>query len=236
MKPQTAQPNTVDQCLSPLWTASREPRLLPPICLGHAANSGVASFLDLQLGQMGLVLQELDAQTRCMEQIERELSDTVAQILTSCSIPRVMQSHPALQEHYDFVFQLVGFPTLPLYVKRGFDLSFKVVSTSTTEVVEWPLCCLLSVRRMDAGGVEITKARSGRPHVGKPFLRGNLTRIFSQGPIMTFTYLAFADISSLYPHGRVNLLVHCVNNQRCKPLLIEGVRIKARKKHPDEVI
>ena len=52
-----------------------------------------------------------------------------------------------------------------------------------------------------------------------------------------FVYiLAFTDISSVYPHGRLNLLVQCVNSQRCKPLVIEGVRVKARKKHPDEVI
>ena len=89
---------------------------------------------------------------------------------------------------------------------------------------------------MSSNAEEITQTRSG-----KPILRGQLTRGFKPKENLRFQGLVFWDISGPFPQGRVNLWIRCVNCEAIRlqsvrvslgvrPLMIEGVRVKARKK------
>lgn len=232
MEPYAAQSSPVN----PVEEQSRRGgalfRLPAPVYPQLSPHPEFNALLDLKLSRMDQALKELEAQTHAGEETEKELSSIVAKLLTAYKVPRALPSPLTIKEDYDFALQLVDFPITPLYIKRPFDLSFKVMRKNLdSESTIFPLCCLLSVRKMDDNNTEITKARSG-----KPFLRGQLTRVFAQSNVMTFHDLVFTDISSLFSPGRVNIWVHCVSQQRFKPLMIEGVRVKARKKHPDEVI
>lgn len=228
MQPSAAQPSSMYPLATHAWRAGQSYELPAPVTSQFSVRPDVGSLLDLQLSRINRALEELQVQIQVGEETERELSGIVAQLLAPYHAPQV----PAIPEDYDFSLQLVGFPNTPLYIKRSFELTFKIVSKNGENAsVLFPLCCVLSVRKMEAESTEITKARSG-----KPFLRGQLTQVFPQGPLMTFHSLTFTDISSLFPHGRVNLVVQCFNRERVKQLLVEGVRVKARKKHPDEVM
>lgn len=232
MEPYPAQSNPVNPLEEQFQSRGELFRLPAPVYPQLSPHPELNALLDLKLSRMSQALKELEAQTQAGEETEKELSGIVAQLLTAYKVPRALPAPLTIQECYDFALQLVDFPNTPLYIKRPFDLSFKVMcKNGDSESTIFPLCCLLTVRKMDENNTEITKARSG-----KPLLRGQLTQVFTQGPVMTFHGLVFTDISSLFSPGRVNLLVQCVNQQRFRPLLIEGVRVKARKKHPDEVI
>ena len=226
MKPHAAQSSTLNSLATNAWSMGQSYELPAPVT---TQRPDVSYLFDQQLSRISQALQELEAQTRIGEETERELSSLVAQLLND--VPREVPV-PAVPEDYEFALHLVGFPNTPLYIKRQFEVTFKIVSKNGADAsAVFPLCCVLSVRKMDAENTEITEARSG-----KPFLRGQLVQVFAQGPVMTFHNLVFTDISSLFPHGRVNLSVQCVNQQRFKQLLVEGVRVKARKKHPNEVM
>ena len=232
MEPHAAQSSPVNPYEEPSRRAEALFRLPGPVYPQFSPRPELDALLDLKLSRMNQALKELEAQTQVGEEAEKELSGIVAQLLAAYKLPRAIPVPLTKKEDYDFALQLVDFPCTPLYIKRPFDLSFKVMSKDgDTECTIFPLCCLLSVRKMDENNTEITKARSG-----KPFLRGQLTQVFAQSPVLTFRGLVFTDISSLFSPGRVNLLVQCVSQLRFRPLLIEGVRVKARKKHPDEVI
>lgn len=187
-----------------------------------------------EIQRMGLALKHLDAQTRAAEEVEGEMASVIAELVAASKPTKPLRATPT--EHYDLALHLVEFPRTPLYVKRRFDVSFKLVGEESAQCGIYPLQCTLCVRRMDSEGAEIVKSRAGKAHIGTAYLRGPLTQSFPQVPVMTFRRLVFSDISSVFPLGRVNLFIQCPDNPRVKQLLIEGVRVKARKKRPDEVL
>lgn len=228
-------PKTPLRHLPTPWRSTSLLHLPTPFPAEYSLTSDVFFLLDKQLQRITSGLQELAAQSQAMEAAENDLSRVLAQLLPD-QAPHPVVS-PAPPEQHDFALQLVDFPIPPLYVKRRFDLSFKLI-TKNGELLcaESPLCCVLSVHKMDTENTEVKEARSGEIHTGRDFLRGQLTQVFTEGPVMTFRNLLFTDISSPFPQGRVNLFVHCLNLPHCKPLFVEGIRVKARKKRPDEVI
>lgn len=229
-----AKPNADSRPLPPPWEAEGQFHLPLPYLSEFTVTPDVFSILDDQIKHLSEGLEQLAAQSEAMSAVENELSSVVAQLLPELK----PQPCPApVQEQFDFALQVIGFPNTPLYVKHRFNLSFRVIS-KTEDVcnVGYPLSCVLSVHRMDGKNSEIKKSRSGECYSGKEFLRGELSQVFTEGPIMTFPNLIFTDISSLFPQGRINILVQCLDNPRCKSLFIEGVRVKARKKRPDELI
>jgi len=125
-----------------------------------------------------------------------------------------------------WAFQLVSFPTIPLYIKRKFDIQFRLIEASSQPVdFQQPLYCMLAILTMSSNAEEVTQTRSG-----KPILRGQLTRGFKPKENLRYQGLVFWDISGPFPQGRVNLWIRCVNCEAIRPLMIEGVRVKARKK------
>ena len=79
-------------------------------------------------------------------------------------------------------------------------------------------------------GEEIKQTR-----VGTPLVKGSLIKTFQPDQDLILQNLMFKNISGHFPQGRVNLLIRSTSNPSIKPLFIEGVRVKARRKHPEEV-
>lgn len=181
--------------------------------------------LDDLLEANSKVLEDLQTQerltARAFEEMHRQL-----QSLDCSQLPALVK--PAVETQ--FALQLVSFPTTPLYVKRKFDITFRLTAPASQSVsFDHSLYCALTVQKMTPNAEEVTKTRSG-----KPILRGQLVRGFAPKEPLSFQGLVFLDISGPFPQGRVNLLIRCVNFDCIRPLLIEGVRIKARKKCPGE--
>lgn len=204
-------------------------------CSLPVPKDSLTDLLDAKLQQMNLALKQLDAQTRAAEGTEREMGVILEQLIAASKPPKPLRAAP--EEHFDLALHLVEFPRTPLYVKRCFDVSFKLVGVENIQNGLFPLQCTLTVRKMDSEGAEIVKSRSGENHIGYPYLRGQLSQTYQQAPVMTFRRLVFSDISSVFPQGRVNIFIQCPDYPtKIKALMIEGVRVKARKKRPDEVL
>ena len=211
------------------------PWKLPHNCSLPVPKDTLAELLEAKIQQMNLALKQLDAQTQAAEETEREMGVILEQLLGASKPEKPLRAAP--EEHFDLALHLVEFPRTPLYVKRRFDVSFKLVGAESFQYGLFPLQCTLSVRKMDSEGAEIVKSRSGKDHIGYPYLRGQLTQTYAQVPVMTFRRLVFSDISSIFPLGRVNIFIVCPDYPtKIKSLIIEGVRVKARKKRPDEVL
>lgn len=204
------------------------------VCVLPVPEQGLNELLAAEIQRISLALKHLDAQTRVAEETQREMASVVAELVAASKPTKPLRAIAV--EHYSLALHLVEFPRTPLYVKRRFDVSFKLVGVDSSHCGLYPLQCTLTVRKMDSEGAEILKSRAGDNHIGTAYLRGQLTQSFPQAPVMTFRRLVFADISSVFPLGRVNIFIQCPSNPEIKQLLIEGVRVKARKKRPDEVL
>lgn len=217
-------------------------RLLPtPWNLPHNSSlplpkDTLYELLEAKIAQTNLALKQLDARTREAEETEREMEVVLEQLLAASKPPKPPTT-AAAEEQFDLALHLVEFPRTPLYVKRRFEVSFKLVGEESLKCGLYPLQCTLSVRKMDSEGAEILNSRSGENYIGYPYLRGQLSKTFTEVPVMTFHRLVFNDISGVFPLGRVNIFIQCPEHPtKIKPLVIEGVRVKARKKRPDEVL
>ena len=184
----------------------------------------------------GSQLVLLDEQSRLLERMVEEIQSEVERLKESKETRR----YPALpvtplaqltsSAASDLSLVLIDFPSLPLYLKRRFTVHFKLVNRSgeTLRRTE-KLVCRLSIHKMTPAGEEIKRARTGAP-----LIKGSLVKTFKPEEELVFRDLMFNDISSQFPQGRVNMLIRTPSNPSIKPLFMEGVRIKARKKRPDE--
>lgn len=188
-------------------------------------SSNLLIQLDDLLQANASVLEQLREQESKTEEAFEEMRLQL-QVLATHRLPITLVS--PLEARW--AFQLISFPTTPLYVKRKFDISFRLICASSQPVdFQQPLYCALTIHTMNSSADKITQTRTG-----KPILRGQLTRGFNPRENLLFPGLVFLDISGPFPQGRVNLLIRCVNCENIRPLVIEGVRVKARKKRPNE--
>lgn len=178
----------------------------------------------------------LDEQSRLMERMVGEIQCEVDKLKES----RETRKYPALpvtplaqfttSVASDLTLVLIDFPSIPLYLKRRFSIHFKLINRAGAAIERTEkLVCRLSIHKMTPAGEEIKRARTGTPLV-----KGSLVKTFKPQEDLVFRDLMFNDISSQFPQGRVNMLIRTPSNPSIKPLFMEGVRIKARKKRPDE--
>lgn len=193
----------------------------------HEISGFGKDLLEEEIERLAATAEQLEMQTITAELLEAELRNMLGGIRTALRLPT-----PSPQpQTYDFALHLLACPTPPLYVRQSFDISLKLVVSGNISTAAFPLQCRLSVRKMDVEKNEVKATR-----LGKPFLNGDLTQPCVQGQDIYFKELHFTDVSSIYPLGRVNLLFDCPDCPCVKQLLIEGVRVKSRKRRADEVI
>ena len=197
-------------------------------------------MLDKVIESNNLTLEMLEEQEKTTSATFEEMKNQLKQIMASAKvsnsiIPMLQCSPPPDVTERQLALQVVDFPSIPLYVKRKFHITFRVINKNG-DVVDFdqPLYCALSVLKVTADCEEVTETRTGIFYSGKPILRGQVAKGFRPQESMSFQGLVFLDISGPFPQGRFNLLVRCINFQDIKPLLIEGIRVKARKKRPEE--
>lgn len=65
---------------------------------------------------------------------------------------------------------------------------------------------------------------------GARLLWGDTTVEMEEEMTATFKSLCFTDVTSCFPLGRLYLVIHCPQRSDIKPLIVEGVRVKSRKK------
>lgn len=200
---------------------------LPPL-EPWEVTSPAEKLLEEQMQRIAQGLLELNSQVRASVQVGEEMTSLMIGLRSALQPPLPL---PVPVDDYDFMLSLVEFPRPPIYVKVSFNISFKLVpKRSLSESTCFPLKCILSARTMDVESKEISKTRAS-----KPFLRGMQDYVFKKGPVMMFKWVYFEDVSSIYPQGRVNLRIDCPECPRVKQLLIEGIRVKAKKRSPDEL-
>ena len=183
------------------------------------------------------VLRNLSLQSRMFESLFEDLDCQIRRVTESQESPRrpVLPAAPrsvvSAPDTQDLALALVSFPSIPLYARRLFTVRFKLVNRSgEIQPRDEKIVCRLSVHKMTDIGQEIKRTREGTP-----LIKGSLVKTFQPDQDLILQTLMFKDISGLFPQGRVNLLIRATSNPSIKPLFIEGVRVKARKKHPDEV-
>ena len=128
-----------------------------------------------------------------------------------------------------YALQLVSFPSNPLFILRRYTFVFKLVSLSGHPLPP-SFFCVLWLREATPSGTEIKLTRKGTVYTAMPFLNGQLTRQFSDGGSVVFPGIVFNDITKGLPNHRVSLVVRSVDVERVKPLAIEGIRVKARRR------
>lgn len=185
------------------------------------------SFLDTMVEHMGSQLMEIDLQSREVERTFRDIKKDVEEML------HIPKPQPQIVENpFLFAFHLVHFPAGSLYVKRRFEVAFRAVPRRmTSAVVPFPLYCHITIHKMTPENEEVPYTRKG-----EQMLCGELTRVFETDGELRMVGLAFYDITGHLPQGRVRLVVSCVNVATIQPLVIDGVRVKARKRDRSENI
>ena len=183
-------------------------------------------------------LEELNQHSLKMESMLAEVQGVVEDIKRTQLLPRrpVLPQTPLSQlpdlDSQELALVLIDFPALPLYVKRRFSIHFKLVNRAgEVQSRDAKIICRLSVHKMTDRGEEIKRTRTGTP-----LIKGSQVKTFQPDQELILQNLMFKDISGHFPQGRVNLLIRMLSNPSIKPLFIEGIRVKARKKRPDEVI
>lgn len=208
---------------------------LNSILSGHNERE-ILVEMDKMVAKCGAQLELLDEQSRLMERIVEDLHSEVQNIREDKetsrkpTLPVTPLSQLSTPSTSDLALALVDFPSLPLYLKRRFTVHFKLVNRAgVPQTRTEKLVCRLSVHKMTPTGEEIKRARTGTP-----LMKGSLVKTFKPEEDLVLKDLMFNDISCQFPQGRVNILIRTPSDPSIKPLFLEGVRIKARKKRPDE--
>lgn len=71
--------------------------------------------------------------------------------------------------------------------------------------------------------------------VTEELLTGKLETIVTASDVILFEGVSFADVTSNYPENWVFVVVQCTSQTGVKPLVLEGVRVKARKSQLTEL-
>lgn len=192
--------------------------------------------MEKMVEKCGEQLVLLDEQSRMLQRIVEDIDSEMGNLRenretsrrpTLPVTPLAQLSSPSTS---DLSLALVDFPSLPLYLKRRFTVHFKLINRAGVQQTRTEkLICRLSVHKMTPAGEEIKRARTGTP-----LMKGSLVKTFKPGDDLVLKDLMFNDISCQFPQGRVNILIRTPSDPSIKPLFLEGVRVKARKKRPDE--
>lgn len=112
-----------------------------------------------------------------------------------------------------------------LIKRRQFSLQVKI--TSVTESEEEYKDCFMSLKLYFASSpaTELVTTRRG----ARLLWGDTLVPVTSSGQ-GEFKSLCFTDVTSCFPLGRLYLVIHVPGRADIKPLIIEGVRVKSRKK------
>ena len=196
-----------------------------------ARDTSFLQLLDCQMERNARTLEVLREQERRSGEMCEEIREGIRRV-TGEGKPRE-RTEGRKEEEADVYMQLVGFPRNPLFVRRRYELAFRFVSRSGHPLPA-TIFCSLSVCQASPQSEEVKFTRKGQSYSGKPFLSGELTKEFQSNSECVFDRVVFMDISRDFPMGRVNLVIRCVSLEGVRPICIEGVRIKARKKRPDE--
>ena len=181
-------------------------------------------------------LKELDRQSRSIGRVLEEMEGMVEEITKEQSgprrptLPHTQLSRLPDPDTSDLTLVLLDFPSLPLYVKRRFDIHFQLVNRSgQVQTRHDKITFRLSVHKMTDRGEEIKRTRAGTS-----ILQGSLVKTFHPHQQLTLQNVRFKDISWHFPHGRVNMMIRSTSHMDIKPLFVEGIRVKSKKKTSEE--
>ena len=148
------------------------------------------------------------------------------EILDSASL----LNHLLPSAHYDYALRLYSDFRSPIYKNKPFSLELKAIDPCRAPlVITSPLTFEVLVFKATLPLTEVTTVDTPEGREGTTFLTGQTRVGVANSEIILFRDLMFSDVTSNYPENWVFVVVKCVEEQRIKPLVLEGVRIKARK-------
>ena len=183
--------------------------------------------------------------TVLVSNLEQEFRSIPKSVISETSVrSQNEQQAPSTFGECHYALKFSKFPSMPLYTKRRYDFEVRIhPKNSTVPPINYPFFCHsspyfrhMSVRQMTPDLPEVPLVSNGTVHAGRKLLKGETTRICRTGSVLSFEGISFRDVSRRFPQGRAILKIECIGRQGIRSLLFEGLRIKVRKRLPNEVI